>query len=234
MGGKVAIGLIEKDGALKTITGWTNPIPKAVKNEAFSAGDVSSLREYLEFYGNDRGGQGYGPTGNVPSEYGYVLFDLRESAIVSAQSYTSFGECLGIQIHGALSGTGDGTPRGDDGLARMITHRMDWDEDRQEMRATPVGPFADAAEMAGTPDAIFLPGRGRTSRHYAIRYQKWSLIDGDGSGESLALVRDYLSSRNLLSPAEREAWAAAIEGNARERESTINEGGPAASAPGMR
>nr|WP_250807341.1 hypothetical protein [Neorhizobium tomejilense] len=203
MGGKVAVGIIEEDGSFKTVTAWSNPLPPAMQSEAFVKGDYAKLREYIDYYEHDRGDQGYGPSGNIPSGYGYFLIDLREKTMLSAQGYTTIDSYLGIQIKSAMRQQRELS----DGLARMVTHIMRWNEEDGEMQPAAVGPFRDAAHMSEMPDPWYVDGDmfGMVQR-YVIRFDGWIVSNGGRTPGHLEKVRDYLNERTLLSFTELEAW----------------------------
>lgn len=136
MGGYIAVGVIDESGNLETIVGHTNALPKTFKNSAFIGGDFSQLHEYLEHFRQYSPEEGYGPSANVPSEYGYILFDLKDRAIISAQNYTSVGTLSGPQVTS-------------DAAARILSTRISYDGD--ERVATVVGPYASVAEFNADP-----------------------------------------------------------------------------------
>lgn len=133
MGGLVAVGVIDETGRLETIVGRTNALPPVFKNSAFIGGDFSKLEEYLEYFRHNRLDEGYGPSDHVPSEYGYVLFDLKDRAIISAQDYTSIGTLSGPQIT-------------NDDAARIICSRISYNADGESV-TTSVGPYASVTEF---------------------------------------------------------------------------------------
>jgi hypothetical protein len=209
MGGRISIGIIENDGTLKTIEAHTKFMPGGIKNEAFAQGDVSELRSFLIDYENDTFKEGVGPKGNIPSDYGYVLIDLREGNFLAAQRFTTFNMIVGAEISHAESFKRGGKA-GADGLARMITHRQDWSDADQEMVSVEVGPFKDASELIANPELLYYEPGG-VSRSFEVSYPAWNTTFHDYDPEGLAEVRDYLTGRGLISPDDLVTWEAAID-----------------------
>lgn len=230
MGGRIAIGVIDKNGALKTIEGHTNPLPAVMKTEAFAKyGDLADLEHYLEFYEKDVSGEGFGPMANIPKGYGYVLFDLREKAVLSAQDYTTLHSLLAIEVTNA-AGRDEGLA---DGKARLLTHRYDWNEDEQAMVAVAIEGFKNVEDLKATPGAIYMPGDGDLpfSQRYKIEYPAWKVTDVGRTPDDIAMIRDYLAERNLLSPTDAEGWDLEIEDmhKAKAYNDSLNDGSPAPS-----
>ncbi|MDW9481293.1 hypothetical protein GOB57_21850 [Sinorhizobium meliloti] len=210
MGGRISIGIIENDGTLKTIEAHTKFMPGAIINEAFAkSGDVSELREFLVDYEEDKFNDGFGRIGNVPSEYGYVLVDLREGNFVAAQRFKNLDIIIGAEIAQAEFFKRGGKA-GADGLARMITHRHEWSEADQEMVSVEIGPFKDAGQLKANPDLLYYEVGG-PSRSFDISYPAWNTSFHDYGPEGLEAVRDYLAERGLMPPADLTAWEAAID-----------------------
>lgn len=142
MGGLVAVGVIREDGRLQTVVGHTNSLPKTFKNESFLEGDTSALDAYLDHFRSFQlnrqpdglGGYDdeYGPSEPVPSE-GFVLFDLKEKTILSAQNYTSVTTIAGPSVDS-------------DDAARIVSGRISYGADG-ERTVTPVGPYGTAEEF---------------------------------------------------------------------------------------
>lgn len=233
MGGRISIGIIENDGTLKTIEAHTKFMPGAIINEAFAkSGDVSELREFLIDYEQDKFNDGFGRIGNVPSEYGYVLVDLREGNFLASQRFTNFELIVGAEIAQAEFFKRGGKA-GADGLARMITHRQDWSEADQEMISVEVGPFKDASELKANPELLYYEPGG-VSRSFDISYPAWNTSFHDYDPEGLEAVRDYLAERGLMLPADLAKWEAAIDETYRNRaEMEALEAAPTATIPGM-
>ena len=206
MGGRLNVGVIEKDGTLKTIEGYTNTILGVMKREAFANGDFSGMRKWLSDYENDVFNEGFGPRANVPFYYGYLLFDLRDNVILGAQAYTHFTPTLAAEVSMALQ-AGD-RERADE-MARLITHRREWSEEEQSMVSVPIEGFRDAAHMSATPGAM--RNSDGMSPNFEIAFPAWKLISHDRTPEGFEAIRDYLDERGLLSPSEKENWDFAIE-----------------------
>lgn len=140
MGGLIAVGVIRENGRLETVVGHTNLLPKTFKNEVFVDGDISALEAYVQHFGafqlnrqpDGLGGYDdeYGPSEPVPSEYGFVLFDLKEKTILSAQNYTSVTTISGPSVDS-------------DGAAKIVSGRISYDADGGRI-VTPVGPYGSA------------------------------------------------------------------------------------------
>ncbi|MCV9964980.1 hypothetical protein OIU34_24090 [Pararhizobium sp. BT-229] len=210
MGGRISIGIIENDGSLKTIEAHTKFMPGAIINEAFAkTGDVSELREFLDKYENDIFGEGFGRTGNVPSDYGYVLVDLREGNFVAAQRFTNFETIIGAEIAQAEFFKRGGKA-GADGLARMITHLHEWNTFEQKMEYVEIEPFKDASELKANPEMLYYE-IGGPSRSFTVSYPSWNTSFHDYDIEGLEEVRDYLTGRGLLSPDDLGVWQAKID-----------------------
>ncbi|MCZ7860971.1 hypothetical protein O9X98_06095 [Agrobacterium salinitolerans] len=233
MGGRISIGIIENDGTLKTIEAHTKFMPGAIINEAFAkSGDVSELREFLVDYEQDKFNLGSGRIGNVPSDYGYVLVDLREGNFVASQKFTNLDIIIGAEIAQAEFFKRGGKA-GADGLARMITHRRDWSEADQEMVSVEIGPFKDASELKANPELLYYEVGG-PSRSFDVSYPAWNTSFHDYDPEGLEAVRDYLAERGLMLPADLAKWEAAIDETYRNRaEMEALEAAPTATTPGM-
>ncbi|MBY3433633.1 hypothetical protein HFN89_05670 [Rhizobium laguerreae] len=210
MGGKISIGIIEPDGKLKTIMAHTKFMPGAIINEAFAkTADVSELREFLVDYEQDKFGEGTGPIGNVPSDYGYVLVDLRESNFLAAQRFTKFDVVIGTEIAQAEFFKRGGKA-GADGLARMITHLHEWNDFEQKMEYVEIEPFEDASELKANPGMLYYEPGG-PSRSFTVSYPSWNTSFHDYEPEGLEEVRDYLAGRGLLSPDDLGVWQSKID-----------------------
>lgn len=210
MGGRIAIGIIELDGSLKTIEAHTKFMYGAIVNEAFAkAGDISELREFLVDYENDKFGEGFGPNGNVPSDAGYVLLDLRERTFLAAQRVTNFEQIVGAEIAQAEFFKRGGKA-GADGLARMITHLHEWNDFEQKMEYVEVEPFKDASELKANPEMLYYEPGG-PSRSFTVAYPFWNTSFHDYEPNGLEEVRDYLTGRGLLSPDDVGVWQSKID-----------------------
>jgi hypothetical protein len=210
MGGRIAIGIIEHDGSLKTIEAHTKFMPGALINEAFAkTGDVSELREFLVDYETDKFGEGFGRIGNVPSDYGYVLVDLREGNFVASQRFTNFDMIIGAEIAQAEFFKRGGKA-GADGLARMITHLHKWNDAAEEMEYVEIEPFKDASVLKANPEMLYYE-IGGVSRSFTVSYPSWNTSFHDYGIEGLEEVRDYLSGRGLLSPDDLAGWQDKID-----------------------
>lgn len=197
MGGKIAIGIRRPSADFETITAWTNPLPRLVKARAFLEGDYAPFEEYIDFYREDRANQGYGPTGHVPAEYGYVLFDFVDKVIASAQHYTTIDRISRAEIQSS-----SGERRADIGkIVGLITHRIGADED------IPVGPFTSADIPA---ICAYSDGEGMFAS-YRFRLPGWELKVSDGTGE-LRKIYSILRSFARLSAADHEEWARRLRG----------------------
>lgn len=194
---------------MKTIVGWTNALRPTIQNEAFAAGDYSRLREYVDFYENDRGSQDYGPSKNIPDEYGYILIDLVEKTILSAQDYTNVGTQLGLEIKMAMQND----PTTADERARLVTSLKVWNDDTDDWDVVPVGPFRDAAHMAEDREAWYVGGNHLEGmpKTYVIDLPGWTLSHAQPDAEQFEKVRDYLAQRALLSPEEIGIWNGHID-----------------------
>ena len=211
MGGRISIGIIENDGTLKTIEAHTKFMPGAIVNEAFAkVGDVSELREFLADYEQDKFGESFGPIGNVPSDYGYVLVDLREGNFVAAQRFTNFNIILGAEIAQAEFFKRGGKA-GADGLARMITHRREWSDDDLQMVSVAIGPFKDASALKAGRDLLYERDAYGPSRTFEVSYPAWYTSFHDYDPDGLEAVRDYLAERRLMTTDELAAWQSAID-----------------------
>jgi hypothetical protein len=215
MGGRIAIGVIERDGTLKTIEAHTKFLPGAIKNEAFSKGDVNELRTFLLDYEHDTFKEGFGPTGGIPADYGYVLVDLREGNFLAAQRFTTFDTILGMEIDHAASFKRGGKAGGD-GLARMITHLHEWNEADQKMEHVEVGPFEDARVLKAKPEMLYYEVGG-PSRSFTISYPSWNTSFHDYDPKGLEKIRDYLADRCLLSDDDLGIWQSKIDEACREK-----------------
>ncbi|MCS4089222.1 hypothetical protein [Rhizobium sp. BK176] len=210
MGGRIAIGIIEQDGALKTIEAHTKFMPGAIINEGFAkTGDVSELREFLDKYENDVFSEGFGKIANVPSDYGYVLVDLREGNFVAAQRFTNFNTIIGAEIAQAEFFKRGGKA-GADGLARMITHLHEWNDDDQKMETVEIEPLKDASSLLANPGMLHWEPGG-PSRSFTVAYPAWNTSFHDYDIEGLEEVRDYLTGRGLLSPDDLAGWQDKID-----------------------
>jgi hypothetical protein len=216
MGGRISIGIIENDGSLKTIEAHTKFMMGAIVNEAFAkTGDISELREFLVDYEQDKLNDGFGPIGNVPSDAGYVLVDLREKNFVAANRVTNFETIIGAEIAQAEFFKRGGKA-GADGLARMITHLHEWNEAEQKMEYIEIEPFKDASALKANPEMLYWEPGG-PSRSFTVSFPSWNTSFHDYDPEGLEEVRDYLSVRGLLSPDDLKAWESAIDESHRNR-----------------
>jgi hypothetical protein len=142
MGGLVAVGLIA-NGDLKTVVGHTNTLSETIKNRSFVDGDISLFESWFDRYGirnlpENMDDEAFGFSDHVPSEYGYVLVDLNERTIVSAQDYTSFTTISGPRVES-------------DGAAQIVSGRITFDEN-DEVVVVPVDPYASVAEFEADPE----------------------------------------------------------------------------------
>jgi hypothetical protein len=209
MGGRISIGIIEQDGTLKTIEAHTKFMMGAIVNEAFAkAGDVSELRDFLIDYEQDKFNEGFGPIANVPSDAGYVLVDLREGNFVAAQRVTNFEMIIGAEIAQAEFFKRGGKA-GADGLARMITHLHEWNDAEEKMEYVEIEPFKDATVLKANPEMLYWEPGG-PSRSFTISFPSWNTSFHGYDPKGLEEVRDYLTGRGLLSPADLSVWEAKI------------------------
>lgn len=210
MGGKISIGIIDQDGKLTTVAAHTKFMNGVIVNEAFSKnGDVSELLEFLAESKLDKYNEGLGAIANVPSDYGYVLVDTREGNFLAAQRFTHFDTIVGAEIANAEFFKRGGKA-GADGLARMITHRRDWDDNAQEMVSVEMGPFSDAAVLKANPDLLYYEPGG-PSRSFEVSYPAWNTVFHDYDLEGIDVIEDYLAARNLVSADDLSVWAEAKE-----------------------
>ncbi|NTF17877.1 hypothetical protein G6L37_05640 [Agrobacterium rubi] len=168
---------------------WTNPLPRIVKARAFLDGDYGPFEEYIDFYREDRAGQGYGPIRHVPSEYGYILFDFVDRRIASAQHYTTIDRVSRAEIQGA---TGERRLEIEK-LVGLISHRFDTD--------TPAGPFtpSDIPSLSAYTDGAEM------FASYRFELPGWRLAVSGGS-ESLREVYAVVRSIVILEPKDHQAW----------------------------
>lgn len=142
MGGLIAVGLIA-NGELKTVVGHTNTLPQTIKNRRFAEGDIEQFEGWFDRYGSRNlpdamDDESFGFSDHVPSEYGYVLVDLNERIVLSAQNYTSLTSISGPRVES-------------DDEAAIVTGRIVYDEDGRTT-VVPVGPYATARDFADDPD----------------------------------------------------------------------------------
>lgn len=149
MGGKLAIGIRRHNAPFETVVAWTNPLPPIIKSRDFLTGDFGAFEEYIDFYREDRAGQGYGPTRHVPSEYGYILFDFVDKVIASAQHYTT----LNGLIRSQLAMWAQERPDDVAAVVPLITHRNTADG---EVAAGPFKDLSDFLERTGGEDMFGL------------------------------------------------------------------------------
>jgi hypothetical protein len=143
MGGLVAVGMIDENGDLKTVVGHTNTLSKTIKNRRFVDGDISQFESWFDRYGNrnlpeNMDDEAFGFSDHVPIEYGYVLVDLNERTILSAQDYTSFTTISGPRVNS-------------DEAAQIVSGRITFDENH-EVVVIPVGPYVSADEFLADPE----------------------------------------------------------------------------------
>jgi hypothetical protein len=142
MGGLVAVGLIA-NGELKTVVGHTNTLSETIKNRSFVDGDISLFESWFDRYGSrnlpdNMDDEAFGFSDHVPVEYGYVLVDLNERTILSAQDYTSITTISGPRVDS-------------DGAAQIVSGRITYDEN-DDVVITPVGPYATVTEFLADPE----------------------------------------------------------------------------------
>jgi hypothetical protein len=138
MGGLVAVGLIDKDGDLRTVVGHTNTLSETIKSRRFVDGDISQLEEWLDRYATRNlpvimDDEAFGASDHLPREYGYILVDMKERTILSAQDYTTFGTISGPRID-------------TDDAARIVAGRITFDEN-DAVIVVPAGPYATVEEF---------------------------------------------------------------------------------------
>lgn len=142
MGGLIAVGLIA-NGELKTVVGHTNTLPQTIKNRRFAEGDIEQFEGWFDRYGvrnlpENMDDEAFGFSAHVPSEYGYVLVDLNERVVLSAQDYTSFTTISGPRVE-------------TDDEAAIVAGRIVYD-DHGETTVVAAGPYATAQQFADDPD----------------------------------------------------------------------------------
>jgi hypothetical protein len=195
MGGSIAIGIRRRPEHLETITAWTNPLPRIVKSKAFLEGDTREFDEYLAFYREDRGQQGYGPSRHVPSEYGYVLFDFVERRMACASPYTTIDRIGRVELE---------YNRGDrladiTTLIGHITHRIEDEGD------VPVGPFT-LADFPCIASHDFEHHPAELYTNYRFRFPGWNVTASGSSRETLLRVYSEVSRLAELSEEDLALW----------------------------
>lgn len=197
MGGLVAVGLIA-NGDLKTVVGHTNTLPETIKNRSFVDGDISQFEAWFDRYGNRNlpekmDDEAFGFSDHVPSEYGYVLVDLSEKTILSAQDYTSFTSLNGPRI-------------ATDGAAQIVSGRITFDEN-DEVVVVPSGPYATVEEFLADPEndpRRGIPTFGEILDEVRALVPHYRPTSESGFGEMV------VAAAKTLPEADREAFLAKV------------------------
>jgi hypothetical protein len=226
MGGHIPVAVRRRDGSVRTIGVWTNPLKSYILDRRFLEGSLDPIDEFLARYLKDDGDEDSfgGPQAAVPGEYGFVLIDAVDKVVMNWSHYTRLSECrldeMGIDFNSSES-TLDFYDDDDSVEMRAIVmkhvrHVRRWDGAARCWIELKSGPFAsddDIAEfiMAQPPEVrTYASGRVVSSpahMQFVLGAPVWKFIELNHHVEgdfAVACARVEASIR--LSPDEKAAW----------------------------
>jgi hypothetical protein len=172
-------------------------LSETIKSRRFVDGDISQLEEWLDRYATRNlpvimDDEAFGASDHLPREYGYILVDMKERTILSAQDYTNFGTISGPRID-------------TDDAARIVAGRITFDEN-DEVIVVPVGPYATVeefnADLENDPRKG-VPTFGEFFDEVRTHVPDWRPECGDGYVDMVKAALETLSESEALALLER-------------------------------
>jgi hypothetical protein len=226
MGGHIPVAVRRRDGSVRTIGVWTNPLKSYILDRRFLEGSLDPIDEFFARYLKDDGGEDSfgGPQAAVPGEYGFVLIDAVDKVVMNWSHYTRLSECrpdeMGIEFNSAES-TLDFYDDEDSVEMRAVVrkhlrHVRRWDGAARcwiELNSDPLDSDDDIAEfiMAQPPEVRTYPS-GRVVRspahmQFVLGTPAWKFIELNHHSEGhFAVARAQVEASIRLSSDEKAAW----------------------------